>query len=157
MSIQTNELCIARFAAWVDSQRKLAFGRYRASLHKHLTAQHREHLTQRAILDVAEALFQDALEKIYEQPFDSRGVNVERGWSALSLRVLAPFEGFCESLLDEALRFNRSSCAISNFADEHVPSAEYHAEIRRELASAWRGFALTVNDLLVETRLDHAA
>lgn len=157
MSIQTNDICIARFSAWVSSQRKLSFERYRVSLHRGLTAQRREHLTQRAILDTVETLFREALQMLYELPFDARGVGIERGWSPLTLLILEPFQGFCEALLDDALRFNRTSCAISNFADEHLPSVDYQMSMRRELATAWKNFALTANDLLVETRQDYAA
>lgn len=152
MSIGTNDLCVARFAAWVATQRKLSFERYRTSLHRSLTAQRREHLTQQAVLDSAAVLFREALQMLYELPFDSYGVNIERGWSALTLRILEPFQGFCEALLDDALRFNRSSCAISNFAEEHLPSVDYQLEMRRELAAAWKDFALTANDLLVDAR-----
>lgn len=157
MTLQTNDLCIARFSSWVDAQRKLAFDRYRGNLHRNLTSQRRDKLTQRALADTVETLFREALEKIYELPFDSRGVQVERGWSALTLRILAPFQGFCEKLLDDALRFNRTSCAISNFSDEHVPSVDYQMEIRRDLAAAWKDFAMTANDLLVDTRSNVAA
>jgi monoamine oxidase len=151
MSIGTNDLCVARFSAWVAKQRKQSFDRYRITLHRNLSAQRRQHLTQQAILDTAAVLFREALEMLYELPFDSRGVRVERGWSALTLRILEPFQGFCEALLDDALRFNRSSCAISNFAEEHLPSVDYQLEMRRELAAAWKDFALTANDLLVDT------
>lgn len=157
MSIETNDLCVARFATWVAKQRKQSFDRYRSTLHRNLSAQRRQHLTQQAILDTAAALFRDALEMLYELPFDSRGVSVERGWSALTLRILEPFQGFCEALLDDALRFSPSSCGISNFAAEHLPRVDSHLEMRRELASAWRDFALTANDLLVETNQDAMA
>jgi monoamine oxidase len=151
MSTQTNEICITRFTAWVESQRKLSFERYRVSLHRGLATQKRDSLTQQALVDTVETLFHDALQKIYELPFDARDVPLQRGWSALALRVLAPFQGFCEALLDEALRFNRTSCAMSNFADEHLPSVDYQKAIHRDLAAAWKDFALTVNALLVDT------
>lgn len=104
-----------------------------------------------------EKLFREALKMLYELPFDARSVRVERGWSALTLRILEPFQGFCEALLDDALRFNQSFLAISSVADERLPGVDYQMAMRRELATAWKDFALTANDLLVETRQDCAA
>jgi monoamine oxidase len=62
--------------------------------------------------------------------------------------VLTPFLGFNKALLDEAILFNRSSCALSNFPSEHAISPEYLETIARDLAAAWREFALGVNALL---------
>ena len=48
-----------------------------------------------------------------------------------------------------AVAHNATSCAISNFPDEHRPAADYLRQIRHELALAWRGFALSVNGALL--------
>lgn len=157
MSIANNDLNIARFSAWVLGQRRQAFERYRSRMHKGLCHQQVDDLTRHALIGTVDELFRESLEKIYELPLDSRGVQVERGWSALTLRVLAPYQGFCETLLDEALRFNRSSCAMSNFTQEHNPSVDYQMAIRHDLAAAWREFALTTNDVLIGATADCAA
>jgi len=157
MSIHTNDICIARFSAWVSSQRKLSFARYRTSLQRGLSVRRRAQLTRQAILDTVEKLFREALKMLYELPFDARSVRVERGWSALTLRILEPVQGFCEALLDDALRSNQSFLAISSIAYERLPGVDYQMAMRRELATAWKDFALTANDLLVETRQDCAA
>lgn len=77
------------------------------------------------------------------------GVGVQRGRSDLTPSVLTPFEGFNRALLDAAVDFNRTSCAISNFGDEHDPSEAYLATISCDLAAAWREFALNTNRLLL--------
>ena len=65
--------------------------------------------------------YDEALRQLAELPFDASGSVLEPGWSELTPPVLQPMHGFGPTLLDEVLRFNRSSCAISNFPDEHTP------------------------------------
>lgn len=134
------------FGAWVGAQRTSAFERYQKSLHRNLSAQFRDQLTQRSLLETVEGIYREALAQLDELPLDTGGVAVVNGRSDLTPPLLAPFMGFNEALLDEALKFNRSSCALSNFPQEHKPEAEYVQAIRRDLAAAWREFALAVND-----------
>jgi monoamine oxidase len=56
------------------------------------------------------------------------------------------------SLLDDVIAFNRTSCALSNFPDEHKPSNEYLQTILRDVAAAWREFSLTANQTLLAKR-----
>jgi monoamine oxidase len=87
----------------------------------------------------------EALAVLEELPFDVAA----EGRAELTPKVLAPFLGFNKALLDEVMMFNRSSCAVSNFPNEHAVSPEYLETIARDLAAAWREFALGVNALLV--------
>jgi monoamine oxidase len=63
--------------------------------------------------------------------------------------LLASFEGFNAALLDEVMQFNRASCALSNFPQDHDPDRDYADAITRDLAAAWREFALNVNGALL--------
>jgi monoamine oxidase len=47
-------------------------------------------------------------------------------------------------------KFISKSCAISNFPEENTPDALYIDAIRRDMSAAWREFALSVNDALLE-------
>ena len=87
-----------------------------------------------------EQVYSEALAVLEELPFDAA--------AELTPKVLAPFLGFNKALLDEVVLFNRGSCALSNFPDEHAVSPEYLETIARDLAAAWREFAFGVNALL---------
>ena len=150
--IPINEDSFERFADWVTAQRRLGLGFYRQGLTRALSAQLGEQLTQRVVLEVVEDFYREALRKLAELPFETRGVSVEKGRSALTQRVLQLFLGFSDTLLSEAVTHNATSCAISNFPAEHDPDAAYLQSIRRDLAAAWCEFALSVNDAM----LDHA-
>lgn len=141
---------LASFGNWVAVQRSHVLDRYRGHLSRALAAQHKEQLTQRALLDTAGQMYDEALQQLDRLPFDTRSVTVAQGRSALTPAVLTPFNGFIRELVDTALEFNRGSCAISNFPDEHAPDRLYMDAIRRDLSAAWREFALSVNDALLE-------
>ena len=141
---------LASFGNWVAVQRSHVQDRYRSHLNRVLAAQYKEQLTQRALLDTAGQMYNEALQQLDRLPFDTRSVTVEQGRSALTPAVLTPFNGFIRELVDTALEFNRGSCAISNFPDEHDPDRIYMDAIRRDLSAAWREFALSVNDALLE-------
>jgi len=142
--MSATQASLARFSDWVSTQRSEAFERYRRQLHHNLASQRKEQITQRAVLAAMEQLYSEALAVLEDLPFD--GAAEDR--AELTPKVLAPFLGFNKALLDEAILFNLSSCALSNFPSEHAISPEYLETIARDLAAAWREFALGVNALL---------
>ncbi len=144
-----NAASLARFGAWVSDQRDVAFDDYRHRLARSLAAQQREQLTQRAVLESVEEVYRSALVMLDDLPFDTSAVAVERGRSALTPDVQKPFRDFMQSLLDDVVAFNRTSCALSNFPDEHHLSKEYMQTILRDIAAAWQEFSLSANRLLL--------
>jgi monoamine oxidase len=64
--------------------------------------------------------------------------------------VQKPFRDFIQSLVDDVVAFNRTSCALSNFPDEHHVSKEYMQVIYRDIAAAWQEFSLSANRLLLD-------
>ena len=144
-----NTVCLARFGEWVLVLRAGAPERYRRHLHRYLAAQSKEQLTQRAVLDTVEQVYSEALDRLGSLPFDTTVVGVQRGRCDLTPSVLEPFDGFNMWLLEDVLRFNRESCAISNFPGEHEPAQDYVETISRDLAAAWREFAINVNKVLL--------
>jgi monoamine oxidase len=147
-----NDDAVRQFSVWVDGQRALAPGLYRQGLVQALSAQRTAGLTLSVLLAVMDGVYADALARLEALPFDARGVAVEQGRSALTPRVLAPFDGFSDALLGAALSHNRSSCAMSNFVADHDPDPACLQQIRRELALAWRAFAQTANRVLLDSR-----
>lgn len=147
--VSTNEASLARFGAWVSAQGEAAFDGYYHRLHRSLAVQQREQLTQRAILGSLEDIYGKALGILESLAFDMREVAVERGRSALTPEVQKPFRDFMQTLLDDVVAFNRTSCALSNFPDEHHLSKEYMQTILRDIAAAWQEFSLSANALLL--------
>ncbi|MDI1260857.1 NAD(P)/FAD-dependent oxidoreductase [Aquabacterium sp.] len=144
------EESLASFELWVTLERQDAVPRYRQHLNQMLARQDRDRVTQRAMLATAEQTYTRALEQLAALEL-GWGVNrplTPTGRSELTPQVLAPFSGFSKSLVNDALAFNASSCALSNFDTEHRPDADYLQAITVDLAAAWREFAWATNDLL---------
>lgn len=148
-AVSTNAASLARFSEWVAAQGDAALDGYRHRLSRSLAAQQSEQLTQQAILGSIEEVYGKALDILRALPFDMREVAVERGRSALTPEVQAPFRDFMQTLLDDVVAFNRTSCALANLADEHHLSREYGQTILRDVAAAWREFSLSANRLLL--------
>jgi monoamine oxidase len=144
-----NATSIAAFQAWAKALPSAAFERYRLRLTRALGEQAAEQVTQRALLGAVEESYRDALAQLEALPFDPRGVPVEHGRSALTPLVQAAFSEFLPRVFDEVVRFNRSSCALSNFADEHDLPAVYLGAIRSDVTAAFREFCQSANALLV--------
>ena len=144
-----NAASLARFSRWVAAQQDSAFDGYRQRLNRSLAAQQSEQLTQRAVLESMEELFGNALAVLHGLSFDISTSAIERGRSPLTPGVQQPFGALMQSVLDDVTAFNRTSCALSNFPDEHHLSREYRQVILRDIAAAWQEFSLAANRLLV--------
>jgi monoamine oxidase len=140
---------IAGFTATVQRLRALAGERYRQQLVRLLSAQQHEQLTQRALLAAADQTYSEALARldVFAPWFGS--AHTEQGRHALTPVLLKAFDGWNKALLDDALAHNGTSCALSSFPQDHRPDAELLRAITRDLAAAWREFALELNARLV--------
>jgi monoamine oxidase len=147
----TRAAAIGAFSAGVLSQRTLAPQRYRLHLTRLLAAQNNDLLTQRALLATVDQCYSEALALLDPllAELDAANADVVNGRHALSAALLAPFEGWNKDLLDAALAHNASSCALSNFPQEHQPDADSLRAITLDLAAAWREFALEINTRLL--------
>lgn len=144
-----NLASLAAFSAWVETQSDAALTSYRHRLNRSLALQQREQLTQRALLGTVEEVYSNALACLDGLPFTAQDVPVERGRSALTPQVQAPFGAFMKTLVDDVVAFNRTSCALSNFAGEDELDNDYMQTILRDIAAAWREFSLAANTLLL--------
>lgn len=138
---------LSHFHAWVATERALAIPRYRQHLHQMLSRQDRDRVTQRAVLAAIEQTYTRALEQLARLDVAVPPVAMSEQ-DGLTPRVLKAFSGFSKTLVDEALAFNATSCALSNFADEHHPDGDYLRAITADLAAAWMEFAWATQDLL---------
>ena len=144
-----NAASLRRFQAWVEGQGDALFDDYRRRLIASLAGQNNDQLTQVAMLGAAEAFFAQALKTLGALPFDGTGVAVEKGCSALTPLAQKPFGDFLRQFFDDVVAFNQTSCALSNFPEEHHLAKEYRQVIMRDLAAAWTEFSLAVNRLLL--------
>lgn len=145
-----NAMSLSLFSAWVTAQGEPALDRYRARVNRALATQEREQVTQRALLGVLEDIYADALKVLDGLSFDMSGVGVDRGKCTLTPHVQAPFGPMMKTLVDDVVAYNRTSCALSNFPDEHKISRIYMQTIMRDLAAAWQEFSLGANRLLLD-------
>lgn len=143
---------LGRFGAAVAARRAQAPSHYRQHLARLLSAQQAEQLTQRALLATVEQVYSEtlaALDGLLPGLGPDRAGPAEAGRHALTPVLLAAFEGWNAQLLSNALAFNGTSCALSNFPDEHQPDAALQRAIALDLAAAWREFALELNARLL--------
>jgi len=143
----TRATAIGTFSASVLTQRGMAPERYRLHLTRLLSAQQSEQLTQRALLATADQVYSETLACLDHllPALDAASADVIHGRHALTAALLAPFDGWNKGLLDAALSFNGTSCALSNFPQEHRPDPETLRAITLDLAAAWREFVLELN------------
>jgi len=144
-----NERQLERFAAWVSAEHGHALERYRERVHRALSQQDDDRLTQRAVLASMASIYDAALQQLEHLPLATSHLAVEQGRCALTPRVLEPFTGLADQLLADAMIFNKTSCALSNFPGEHRPNGDYVRTIRRDLASAWQSFSVAANERLL--------
>ena len=152
-----NEASLLRFSRWVDLQSDAVFEEYRRGLNRALASQQRDGLTQLAILGAMEQIFLQALDLLAKLPFDLTSVAVERGRVELMPLVQKPFGDLMQTIMDDVVAFNQTSCALSNFPEEHRPSREYKAAIMQDIAAAWREFCLSANRLLLQKKSEQQA
>jgi monoamine oxidase len=153
-NMPVNEASLARFAAWVDARTDEVFENYRRRLNRALASQERDNLTQVAVIGAIEEVFQQALRQLATLPFEMDNVAIERGRAALTPRIQEPFGDLLQSIMDDVVAFNQTSCALSNFPGEHNLSQDYVRAIMRDIAAAWREFSLMANGLLLAKRRD---
>lgn len=140
---------IDRFSAWVSDERGRVFERYRRQLQPMMAGRRGGQMTQRAALAAMEQIYSEALALLDTLNFDVSEAEVVQGRAVVTHRLLSPFVGFNKALLDQVVAFNRSSCALSNFPDEHVIAPDYLEAIARDLAAAWQEFAVNANALVL--------
>ena len=151
-ALPLNEASLARFSAWVDARSDDVFENYRRRLNRALASQERDNLTQVAVLGAMEEVFEQALRLLETLHFDMDDVAVERGRASLTPRIQKPFGELMQSIMDDVVAFNQTSCALSNFPDEHKLSKDYMQVIMQDIAAAWREFSLSANALLLAKR-----
>ncbi|NOV29880.1 amine oxidase [Methylomonas sp. ZR1] len=147
-----NANSIGEFSRFIIEQKANMKKQYDQLLAHDLSHQQWDGCFQRNILIVLEKTYQDALAQLKTLPFDHTGSTVNQGLADLTKSVLAVFDGFIDEFLLMVVDKHRTSCALSNFPDEHKPDQVYLSAVRSDIALLWRNFALDINAYLLECR-----
>ena len=146
MNIEQNNMnSIAKLSQFIAQQKPLLKKHYERLLVQDLAQQQWDGCFQRNVLIVVQQLYQDSLTQIKTLSLDASASPVNRGLSELTKQVLQVFEGFVDEFLLFVVDKHRTSCALSNFPDEHKPDKSYVNEVRLAIATLWQDFALEVN------------
>jgi len=142
---RNNADSIAQFCRYIAEQKPLLKKQYEQLLAQDLSRQQWDGCFQRNVLAVLEHTYDDALAFVQTLPFDSAASPVNKGLSDLTKQALSAFDGFVDDFLLFVVDKHRTSCALSNFPDEHKPDKAYVNEVKRDIAGLWQNFALAVN------------
>jgi hypothetical protein len=122
---------------------------YDRSVNKDLSQQNWQDLFKRNVTSVLQQAYKDGLAQLQSVSFGADSSETENGFSKATVQALKPFDGFVDELVQYALQKHRTSCALSNFPDEHNPSQDYIAEVLQETAKDWQEFTLQVNAVVL--------
>jgi len=149
---QDNADSIAQFCRYIAERKPVMKKHYEQLLAQDLAKQQWDGCFQRNVLAVLEQVYDEALAFVKTLPVDSAASPVNQGLSDLTKQTLAAFDGFVDDFLLFVVDKHRTSCALSNFPDEHKPDKTYVNEVKRDIAGLWQSFALNVNAYFMECR-----
>jgi hypothetical protein len=146
MNIEQNNMnSITELNQFIAQQKPLLKKHYERLLVQDLTQRQWDGCFQRNVLIVVQQFYEEALTQIKTLSFDASASLVNRGLSDLTKQVLQVFDGFVDEFLLFVVDKHRTSCALSNFPDEHKPDKIYVNEVRHEIAVLWQNFAIEIN------------
>lgn len=147
-----NSRSLAAFERYIAECGPLMKQRYDQRLAGDLSRQQWQDCFQRNVVAVMAEFYDEALAQLRLLRFDARRCEVKQGMVDLTGQVLAIFDGFSDQLLLYAVDKHRTSCALSNFPDEHKPDRAYVNAVKRDVADLWRNFALDINRHFLQQR-----
>ena len=138
MTENSNSESLARFEQFVQELKRAMPRQYDRSINRDLSQQQWHDLFIRNVSASLQQAYSEALAQLRQLSFkpDTPG---------LAIRVLQPFDGFVDEFMQYALQKHRTSCALSNFPDEHKPSQDYIATVLSAAYKDWQAFAKQVS------------
>ena len=133
MKEQSNLENLARFEQFVRELKRTVQRQYNRSINKDLSKQLWQDLFIRNVTASLRQAYAESLVQLRQLSFESDAPN-------LSSRVLQAFDGFIDEFVQYALQKHRTSCALSNFPDEHKPSQDYIADVLAQTSRDWHAF-----------------
>lgn len=135
----------AAMQAFVSAQKANARRRYDRKVNMDLSRQNSQQLFKRNITAVLNQCFDETRCEMQRQQEAAHEGGVVKAWLP---QLLAEYEGLIDDLIDYALNKHRSSCALSNFPEEHNPSRDYLAEVLSQVSRDWSAFVSHMRTLL---------
>jgi monoamine oxidase len=141
---------IEAFSHYITSRKRLLKPQYETLLADDLSRQQWQGCFQRNVLIVLERFYTEAFQKVQAISFDVSSSSIDNGMFDLTRQVLKVFHGVSDEFLLFVIDKHRTSCALSNFPDEHKPDKIYVNDVKRDIAELWKNFALNINNHFLE-------
>ncbi len=129
---------LKHYTQHVTSLKKAAQRHYDRSANKDLSQQQWQGLFGRNVTLTLNTLYEDALPVIQQAVLETNNKD----------DILAPFTGVTDELAQYALQKHRTSCAFSNFPDEHTPSQDYISDTLLQAEKDWSTFCEKITALI---------
>jgi len=121
---------------------------YDRGVNRDLSQQLWQNLFQRNITAVLQQTYQEALTQLQQMTTAREASQALAPSDKLTRQVLKPFNTLIDELIQYAVQKHRSSCALSNFPEEHNPSQAYIAQVLQDVDRDWSAFVAKVAVLL---------
>ena len=132
LATQGTELCSAIAGLVIQLKRE-----YQRGINRDLSQHQWQQLFSRNVLAVVEVLLSRCCEILIDTQFAqsiSGGPKIDKPTRQHFTETVAKAK---DELIEHALQLHRSSCALSNFPEEHNPSAEYFTEVLTQVEQRW--------------------
>ncbi|WP_138465222.1 FAD-dependent oxidoreductase [Poseidonocella sp. HB161398] len=146
---------LAGFAGWLEAREEGAFGSYRHHLNQRLARQQPAMATRYAALDSVEEVLGEALSVFAALRFAPGELGADGGRAETVRRAGGMAKSFLSRHMGGILAFNRSSCALRNFPEEHELPADYVQAILADVSRAGGGFLAELDGLLAARAAAH--
>ena len=121
---------------------------YDRGVNKDLSQQKWQGLFKRNVAFVLKQTYEDSLKYLQHLSMENKGVVLEQQLLNIVEQILHPFEDLRNELIQYALYKHRTSCALSNFPEEHNPSQDYINEVIEITSRDWKIFTFQVNAIM---------
>ena len=139
----SDDITLDSYLNYVKTMKQAVKRQYDRNINIDLSQHKSYELFKRNVTLSLQQAYQDTL--IFLDQLDMSGQ--KRPSSSMLLNV---FDGFIDEIVEYALQRHRTSCALSNFADEHKPSQAYIVEVLEQAQKDWQAFTQQVTNQLID-------
>jgi len=145
-----NATSLTGFENYVNELKPVIKRQYDRCVNKDLSQQKWKSLFKRNIVEILKKVYDHSLTQVQQlSPEIKRMGKVKKVYGISGHDyILKYFDGFTEELIQYALQKHRSSCALSNFPEEHNPSQEYIAEVLDKANHEWEYFVFQLPSVM---------